>query len=222
MTLGRELVVPGMLAEYRAFAALLGELSSAQWEAPSRCEGWRAADVAAHVVGQLTDVTNLRLDGLGTPEVTERQVGDRRGRSSLELADELLTGTKLAEDMSAGFDDAAWTGEVPGVTGTLGFGLEALWFDAYLHADDIRSAAGRPSVTDARANAASLSHIAQVLTDQGWDPATLALDGSPEFTVSGGGRRITGDPNAFILVSTGRAPASSLGLDETVNIYRAT
>jgi hypothetical protein len=96
-----------------------------------------------------------------------------------------------------------------------------LWFDTYLHADDIRSAVSRPSVLHPGGNAASLSHIAQVLTDQGWSPATLALQGCPEFPVSGGGHRITGDPLAFILASTGRAPAASLGLDEAVNIYRS-
>jgi len=42
-----------------------------------------------------------------------------------------------------------------------------------------------------------------------------------EFPVSGGaGDVITGDPMAFILVSTGRAPASTMGLADTVNIYR--
>jgi hypothetical protein len=67
----------------------------------------------------------------------------------------------------------------------------------------------------------SLSHIASVLTRQGWGPATLALDAQDAFDVSGGGvRRITGDPLPFILVSTGRADPAPLGLDETVNIYR--
>jgi uncharacterized protein (TIGR03083 family) len=220
MTLDREVVVPGMLAEYRAFAALLGDLSSAEWDAPSRCSGWRAADVAAHVVGQLTDVVNLRLDGLGTPEVTSRQVGERKGRAAIDLVAELTEGTERAEEMSAGFDDAAWGSELAGVTGTLGFGVEALWFDTYLHADDIRAGVGRGSVANASSDRASLSHIAQVLTDQGWGPATLALDGCGHFDVSGGGRQVTGDPGAFILASTGRTPAASIGLDESVNIYR--
>ena len=82
MTLARSVVVPGMLTEYAAFADLLSDLSPEQWETPSRCDGWRVADVAAHVVGQLSDVTALRLDGLGTPEVTARQVDERRGRTA--------------------------------------------------------------------------------------------------------------------------------------------
>jgi uncharacterized protein (TIGR03083 family) len=220
MTLSRDVVVPGMLAEYGAFATSLVGLSAEEWEAPSRCSGWRAGDVAAHVVGQLTDVVNLRLEGVGTPEVTQRQVDERRGRPASELVGELNDAIKQADGIVAGFDEASWDSEVPGVTGTLGFGLEALWFDTYLHADDIRAATGQRRLVNAQSDVASLSHIAQVLTDQGWGPATLALDGRPEFAVSGGGRRITGDPGAFILVSTGRAPTATLGLDETVNIYR--
>jgi uncharacterized protein (TIGR03083 family) len=220
MTLARTVVVPGMTAEYGAFAELVGGLSDEQWEAPSRCEGWRVADVAAHVIGQLTDVTNLRLEGLGTPEATKRQVEERRGRSPKELAEELTTGAATASAMAGAFDDDAWSAPgPPGVTGTLGFGLEALWFDTYLHADDIRSALGLPSERGAGIEP-SLSHIAQVLTDQQWRPATLQLDGYQPFEISGGGPAITGDPLAFILASTGRSDPGPLGLDPTVNIYR--
>src|SRR5215469_7328708 len=89
MTLARSVVVPGMITEYGVFADLLDGLTPEQWEVQSRCDGWRVADVAAHVVGQLTDVAALRLDGLGTPEVTARQVQERKGRTASELAEEL-------------------------------------------------------------------------------------------------------------------------------------
>ncbi|HLX87735.1 MAG TPA: maleylpyruvate isomerase family mycothiol-dependent enzyme, partial [Acidimicrobiales bacterium] len=105
MTLPRDVVVPSVQAEYRSFEALLRTLSVDEWERPTRCAGWRTADVAAHVVGQLTDVVNLRLDGLGTPEVTERQVAEHRGRTAAELADELDGSTKVAGDLLAAFDD---------------------------------------------------------------------------------------------------------------------
>ena len=220
MTLARTVVVPGMAAEYAAFADLVGGLSDEQWETPSRCEGWRVADVAAHVIGQLTDVTNLRLDGFGTPEVTKRQVEERRGRSPKELAEELTTGGATASAMAGAFDDEAWSAPgPPGVTGTLGFGLEALWFDTYLHADDIRAALGMATERGPGIEP-SLSHIAQVLTDQGWRPATLELDGYGPFAISGGGPAITGDPVDFILASTGRSDPAGIGLDPTVNIYR--
>jgi uncharacterized protein (TIGR03083 family) len=60
MTLEREIVLPGMLSQYQSFEALVESLSAEQWGQPSRCEGWAVADVAAHVIGQLTDVVNLR------------------------------------------------------------------------------------------------------------------------------------------------------------------
>lgn len=179
------------------------------------------ADVAAHVIGQLTDVVNLRLDGLGTPEVTERQVKERSGRSPEELAGELGTGAATAAALGGAFDDDAWAAPVAGsTTSSLGFGMESLWFDTYLHGDDIRAALGG-TTKPGEGLVASLSHIAQVLTDQDWEPATLSLDGMSSFGVSGGGgRTITGDPMSFVLVSTGRADPATFGLDATVNIYR--
>ncbi len=221
MTLSRDVVVPGMLSEYRSFGELVAGLSAEDWEAPSRCEGWRAADVAAHVIGQLTDVVNLRLEGLGSPEATARQVDERRGKSPGELAEELDSSVKVAENLVTAFDEAAFEAPgPPGTTGTLGFGLESLWFDTYLHADDIRFALGRPS-SRGEGLLPSLSHIAQVLSDQGWGPAVLHLDGFAEFPVSGGGgTTITGDALGFVLVSTGRADPETIGLDGSVNIYR--
>jgi uncharacterized protein (TIGR03083 family) len=221
MALERTVVVPGTLTEYGEFADLLRSLSEEEWDAPSRCAEWTVADVAGHVVGQLTDVTNLRLDGIGSPEVTERQVRERRGRSSEQLLEELEASTAAVADLAAAFDDEAWTAAGPQGDGTtLGFGVEALWFDTFLHGDDIRSALGRPTVTGPSL-APSVSHLAQVLTDQGWPSATIRLDGLQEFTVNGGnGRVIEGDPMTFILVASGRQDPSALGLDPAVNIYR--
>jgi uncharacterized protein (TIGR03083 family) len=222
MTLARSVVVPGMTNEYGAFAGLLDTLSVDQWETPSRCSGWRVADVAAHVVGQLSDVTAFRLDGLGTPEVTARQVDERRGSTAGELAEELRSTTKTATDLVEGFDDVAFDSEGPQGNGqTLGFGLESLWFDTWLHADDIRAALGQ-NTADQTGLAPSVSHISQVLSQQEWPAATIRLSGLDEFVVSGGdgGRLVTGDPMRFILVSTGRADPGAMGLDPTVNIYR--
>ena len=222
MTLARSVVVPGMLTEYGAFADLLSDLSPEQWETPSRCDGWRVADVAAHVVGQLTDVTALRLDGLGTAEVTARQVDERRGRTAAELEDELRTSAKAAAALAEAFDDDAFNAEGPQGNGqTLGAGLEALWFDTYLHADDILSALGR-STTTREGLAPSVSHISDVLTGEGAVPATIRLGGLDEFVVSGGdgARVIEGDPMQFILVSTGRADPAGMGLGPEINIYR--
>jgi len=222
MTLTRSIVVPGMITEYGAFADLLADLSPEQWEAPSRCAGWRVADVAGHVVGQLSDVVAFRLDGLGAPEVTARQAEERRGHTPAELAAELRTSAKTATDLVASFDDAAFDAEGPQGNGqTLGYGLEALWFDTYLHADDILTALGR-SVTATEGLAPSVSHISDVLTSEHAEPATIRLTGLNDFHVSSGDLRrlIEGDPMQFILVSTGRADPATMGLGPEINIYR--
>jgi uncharacterized protein (TIGR03083 family) len=219
VTLPRGVVVPGLIDELGRFEELVRSLDETEWKAPSRCGGWSAGDVAGHVVGQLADVAAGRFDGLGTPEVTARQVEERRGRTPGELADELAATATVADAILGTFDDAAWAGPGPAGGATLGDGVEALWFDASLHADDIRDAVGRSSDMSSGVRVA-ISHLAQVLTDQGYEPSTLALDGVEEFAVAGGGATITGEPVQFILVATGRADPAPLGLDETINVYR--
>ncbi len=222
MALPRETVSTGFIQELDDFSALLRSLDDKEWNTPSRCEGWTVANVASHVTGQITDVTTGRLDDLGTPGVTQRQVDERKGRSPDEVADEVDAARKVGADMVAAFDDDAWNGPVPApnVPGTLGDGVEALWYDTYLHADDIRAAIGRTSERGPGLEA-GISHIATILSGNNWGPATLALDGMGEFPVSGGGgKRVTGDPFEFMLAATGRGDPATFGLDETVNIYR--
>jgi uncharacterized protein (TIGR03083 family) len=219
VTLPREEVVPGLIDELGQFEALVRSLGATDCARPSRCGGWTAGDVAAHVIGQLVDVAAGRFDGLGTPEVTARQVQERRGHTPEELADELAETTAVADAILGTFDDAAWSGPSPTGGGSLGDGVEALWFDAALHADDIRDAIGRDSELDSGLRVA-ISHLAQVLSDQGYRPVTLQLDGLDPFPVSGGGPTITGAPDQFVLAATGRADASRIGLDETINVYR--
>jgi uncharacterized protein (TIGR03083 family) len=221
VTLPRDEVVEGFADELERFEALLRSLDDGVWEAPSRCAGWRVADVAAHVTGQLADVNAGRFEGLGTPEVTQREVDERRGRTPQALADELHEVTEAGRRTLAALDDEAWKSPAPaGLLPTLGDGVEALWYDAWLHADDIRAAAGLPPERSAGLRA-SVVHIASLLEAGGWGPATLALDGMEAVPVGdGSGRRVTGDPHQFVLVATGRADPATLGLDEAVNVYR--
>jgi uncharacterized protein (TIGR03083 family) len=222
MALPRTEVTTGLLEELASFKALIGSLTRAEWATPSRCTGWTVGDVAAHVVGGMADVAAFRLEGLGTPEVTARQVAERQGRSAGEIADELGATIKATADLLGAFNEEAWNLQAPGgFDFTLGEGVEALWHDAWLHGDDILAALGRPSALG-EGMTASVSHIADVLTREGWGPAVLALDGLPEFAVNGGtgGSRFTGEPLAFVLAATGRADLGPLGLDESANIYR--
>jgi uncharacterized protein (TIGR03083 family) len=220
MPLPRTEVLAGHVDELGRFESLLRSLDAQEWRRPTRCEGWTVGDVAAHVVGTLRDIGEGRLEGLTTPERQTAMLEERRGRSPAEVADELREVTKVVADIGAGIDDAAWAAPAPaGLAPSLGEGVEALWYDAYVHGDDIRAATSRQSVSGPGLRA-SVAHLSDLLTVKGWGPATLALDGMEEFPVSGGGGyRLTGDPLEFVLVATGRRDPSTLGLDPGVNVY---
>lgn len=206
--------------EIARFEALVRSVELDEWERPSRCAGWTAGDVAKHVSGQFADVVGARFDGLGTDAVTQREVDERAGLGPKEIADELAELRPALAQLLAVFDDAAWDTPAPGgARGTLGQGVEALWSDMILHADDIRAAIGRSQPADVDVRAA-VSHVADILTLDEWEPTTIALDGIEEFPVSGGGTRITGAPWPFLLAATGRADCTPLGLDPSINIYK--
>ena len=221
MRLGREEVISGYQDELVRFEELIRSLDDAGWQAPTRCEGWTSADVAAHVIGILTDITQGKFDGLGSPEGIARTVEERRGRSQAELADELEHARKAGADILNSFDEAAWAGPGPNdVSPSVGEGVEALWYDAYIHNQDIRAATGQPSEVTPGLRAA-VAHLADLLTHDAYGPATLALAGLEEFPVGdGSGQRITGDPLQFVLVATGRADPATMGLDKRINVYR--
>ena len=92
-------------------------------------------------------------------------------------------------------DDDMWNGPsgVPDLT--LGEGVLTLWYDTYVHADDIRAAVGQESDRGAGLDA-TIAYLAAQLTADGWGPATLALDGVGRHEVGGGGPEITGDAAA--------------------------
>ncbi|MGH2685493.1 MAG: maleylpyruvate isomerase family mycothiol-dependent enzyme, partial [Actinomycetota bacterium] len=205
------------------FEELVRSLDDRAWQQPTRCEGWTAADVAAHVTGTLAEVVNFRLDGLGSPETIQRLVDERRGRSQHEMADELHEVAKLVGDIGAGITDEMWDGDAGGDLGVkMGEGVEGLWYDAWVHGHDIRTATGLAEERGPGLRA-SVWHLADLLAKDGWGPATLTLDGLEEVPVAGGGGQpVSGDPVDFVLVATGRQDPKTIGLDETVNVYRAT
>jgi uncharacterized protein (TIGR03083 family) len=201
MALPREQVSEGLLTELQAFEELVRSLSDEQWNQPSRCSGWTVGDVARHVIGSMADVAAGQLDGLGTPEVTKREVDERAGRSPAELADECAEVTKAAAGMLPMFDDEAWAAAAPGgYEGTLGDGVEALWYDTWLHGDDIRSAIGQERVLGPSLPGA-VSHVQFELGKRGWH-GDVPAGGDAAYQ--------------FILKATGRAPA---GEGDPIDIY---
>jgi uncharacterized protein (TIGR03083 family) len=201
MALPRDQVSDGLLAELDRFEQLIRPLNAEEWDTPSRCQGWTVGDVARHVVGSLADVAAGQLDGLGTPEVTEREVQERAGRSPAQLADECAEVRKATAGLLPLFDDEAWSATAPGgYDGSLGDGVEALWYDTWLHADDIRAALGRPS-EPGESLAGGVSHVAFELRKRGHADA------------------VVGDPFTWVLVATGRADGAALGDAAPANIY---
>jgi uncharacterized protein (TIGR03083 family) len=190
MALPRAEVTDGLLTEMEAFETLIRPLTAAEWETPSRCEGWTVGDVARHAIGSMTDVVDGRLDGLGTPEVTKREVDERAGRTPTELAEECAETAKKAAGMLPMFDDAAWAAPAPGgYDGTLGDGVEALWYDFWLHGDDIRAALGKPSVLGPGLRG-GVSHVAAEARKRGWNgDVPVGDDAAFAFVLSATGRR---------------------------------
>jgi hypothetical protein len=103
------------------------------------------------------------------------------------------------------FDEAAWTAPAPGgYEGSLGDGVEALWYDTWMHGNDIRAALGRPDERGPGVDGA-LSHIRFELGKLGWQGHVPATDDR--------------DALAFLMVATGRADASTYKGETPLNVY---
>jgi uncharacterized protein (TIGR03083 family) len=207
-------VARGAIDEYASFAALIESLDTAAWDAPTRCDGFLVRDVAGHVVGLAEDVVR----GVPGSRNAEEEAASVRGDSPAQVAARLRAALASIEPLLAALDDDAWNGPsgVPDLT--FGRGVLTLWYDAFVHADDIRAALDRPS-DRGPGLPACVEYLAGELTSRGWGPATLRLDGVPSHDVGDGGREITGDPLQFVLVATGRAEPSTMGLEPGVSIY---
>jgi uncharacterized protein (TIGR03083 family) len=191
-------IAQGLLDEYGEFVALVADLNEEEWSAPTRCTGFEVRDVAGHVIGLAEDV----VKGVPGTRNAEEEAASVRGDTPAQAAARLRAVLDALTPLLATIDDAAWDGPsgVPDLT--FGRGVLTLWYDAYVHADDIRAALNRPSQRGAGLRA-SVEYLAGELETKG--SATTAPAG--------------GDELQFVLVATGRADAASIGLDPSINIY---
>jgi uncharacterized protein (TIGR03083 family) len=220
MTISRTEAIEGLEAQLQELGDLIGGLDEESWNTPTRCEGWSVADVSAHAVGTFAEIAAGRFEGLGTPEVTSREVVERKGRTPAELVAELNEASPGVVSFAKLFDDESWEAPAPGgYEGTIGMAVEALLYDTYLHTEDIRAALGMDPGAGAGLRA-SVHHVAAELASRGFGPATVALEGIDEIHVGDGvGPRYEGDPLRFVLAVTGRGGLAELGLDDSANIY---
>jgi|SRR5262245_2558684 len=93
--------------------------------------------------------------------------------------------------------------------------------DAFLHADDIRSALGRESDCGPGLQA-SLEFVADMLQIRGGVSLTLAFDGTDAIDIAGGRRRVRGDPFQFLRAAKGRIDPAEIGLDDSINVNWAS
>ena len=210
----RAQVVAGILAEYDEFIELIAGLTDEEWRTSTRCEKWEVRDVAGHVLGNVIDVTT---GVIGTRSADEQAAALRVGTPA-SLADDLRKGVGQARLLLEAFGDDDWAGPSPIPDRTLGAGVLTLWFDTFMHADDIRVALGRPTVRGAGLEA-TIRFVCDALESGGWGPARLDLEGFGQCEIGEGGPTVSGDAMRFALAATGRCDPAELGLDESVNVF---
>lgn len=214
--LPRTQVLRGAIDEYELFAELIAGIDDGGWTAPSRCEGWEVRDVAGHVVEAAADV----IAGTIGHRTADDEAAAGRVRAPSEQAAHLRGTLSAFTALAGALDDAAWEAPSPLPDLSIGKGVITIWFDTFIHADDIRHALGLRSVHGDGLRA-SLEYVRLELEDRGWGPARLELEDTPVIEIgAGNGRVVRGDPLEFLLVATGRLDPTRFGLDDSVNVFR--
>ncbi|OBK36854.1 translation initiation factor 2 [Mycobacterium sp. 1245111.1] len=211
----RHRTLTGLVYEYRSFAELIAPLRNSDWTRETRCIGWQVRDVAAHVVGQATDMVSGTI-GTRTPD---DQATALRGEFPAVLATQLDIAVASIAQLATVLDDSAWRAPSPVPGLTLGQGIHALLQDAHVHGDDVRAALGLSS--DAGPGLyASLDFVLGALLRDATartEPALARLLAVParDFTQQTGIAAYD-----FLLAATGRADPAPLRLPQSVNIFR--
>jgi hypothetical protein len=162
-----------------------------------------AADVSTGTVGSRTP---------------DEQARALRDETPAELAGRLGAAEDRVRPFFTALGADAWAGPSPVAGRSLGNAVQTLWYDAYVHADDIRTALGRPAERGAGL-VASVHWAWDELERLGWGPARIVLDGAGEHSIGAGGPVLRGDPLRFLLAVTGRTDPAEFGADGSLNIY---
>lgn len=201
--------VPGdehpMVRQRRRLEALLGELDEADWQHPTRCDGWSSQDVITHLVttngfwslsiraGLAGEPTRFlgTFDPVATPALL---VDQAQGTPPAATLEQFVAGNDDLASLVDTFGPDEWNTIAEAPPGHLPIGLvadHALW-DGWVHERDIALPLGRPAVVDADEVLTSLRYAAAL--GRGFDTASGTTEAAPVVLE-------VRDPDAVIVVT---------------------
>lgn len=222
-------VVDGLREERERIIGFLEGIEPGAWEKQSLCEGWKVRDVAAHLAGNMADVVAGRLEDAGSEAYNRRQVDERAGKDPAEILEEWKRDGAQFEAFAGQMTPEVWETTLPGNIsgfGTIGYGIQRLLEDLWVHAHDIRIPLGEKTVLGPGTTAA-LEIIANSLSQRcpRLSPAvgSVTLSAGPfvESVRAGDGGtdlRVEGDPAMLALAGTGRIALSLAVADGRLSV----
>lgn len=212
--------IDGLMREYESFAALVGALTEREWATPSRCVGFDVRDVAGHVIGVAEDLAV----GMADRRSVEAQAASVRDDPPPIAAARLAVAMERVQQRCAALDDQTWTGPGPMKGLTFDSAIRVVWYDIFVHTDDIRCALGRGHHTGPGERVA-VAVLRVVLSMQGFGPVHIDFTDRDYPPIELGDASDGAAPahrlgvHEFIMAATGRLDAGSVGLDPAVNVY---
>ena len=196
-----------VVRQRRRMAKMLTDLSASDWNTPSRCDGWTAQDVVAHLVSvngfwQMSTLAGLagtptqilaNFDPAASPPLI---IAPMREQSPQEVLDQFLASTDGYIETLTALDDDGWSmiGEAPpGFLPIRLLAAHALW-DSWVHERDIALPLGFTPPEEDDEVLSSLRYAAAL---------------SPAFALSTG----TATNGVFAVETSG--PASSFAVEVT-------
>jgi uncharacterized protein (TIGR03083 family) len=164
-----------VVRQRRRMEAMLGALSDDEWRSPSRCDGWSAQDVVAHVVGvNAFWEASVRAGAAGAPTriltgfdpaaTPPLMVAPMRELAPADVLDQFVASNDGFLDAIGGLDESGWLQVAETPAGHVPIRLlahHALW-DCWIHERDIALPLGSTPPAEPDEVASSLRYVAAV------------------------------------------------------------